>query len=340
MKLGVQDFSRVNMLYGYAGGSDALRQLADRLRALLPPGGELFRSEGPRFTLCLPGEDRGAAEKLYQAIRAAAEGEIRLGVWEDQTWQALQNRYPEEMDHFSSRLDLWRAEGAETAQQLVDRFIPALRRVAEAHDGGTVAVFSHGAALRVVLGVLQGLSLAEVGTKPHGDNTAVSLLTWENGTFRVEYRDDNSHLAERGLSTFAKQTWWQDGRMKDQGSEYRPLPETERGRFGVPTGDEATGIWYGDALIGAFSFRREADGLRLTRYILAPEWRGRRLGVPPMGQVLRYCRHQELPWLRLTCADRALRLFFARLGFVAAVGDEMVKDARCVLPPLPAAYMR
>ena len=67
---------------------------------------------------------------------------------------------------------------------------------------------------------------------------------------------------------------------------------------------EATGIWYGDALIGAFSFRREADGLRLT------------------------------------CADRALRLFFARLGFVAAVGDEMVKDARCVLPPLPAAYMR
>ena len=266
--------------------------------------------------------------------------EIRLGVWEDQTWQELRNRYPEEMDHFSSRLDLWRAEGAETAQQLVDRFIPALRRVAEAHDGGTVAVFSHGAALRIVLGVLQGLSLAEVGTKPHGDNTAVSLLTWENGTFRVEYRDDNSHLAERGLSTFAKQTWWQEERMKEQGEEYRPLPETERGRFGVPAGDEATGIWYGDALIGAFSFRREADGLRLTRYILAPEWRGRRLGVPPMGQVLRYCRHQALPWLRLTCADPALRLFFARLGFVAAEGDEMVKDARCVLPPLPAAYMR
>ena len=69
------------------------------------------------------------------------------------------------MDHFSRRLDLWRAEGAETAQQLVDRFVPALRRIAEAHDGGTVAVFSHGAALRIVLGVLQGLSLAEVGDK-------------------------------------------------------------------------------------------------------------------------------------------------------------------------------
>ena len=78
MKLGVQDFSRVNMLYG--GGSDALRQLADKIRALLPPGGELFRSEGPRFTLCLPGEDRETAERLYQDIRAAAEGDLRLGV--------------------------------------------------------------------------------------------------------------------------------------------------------------------------------------------------------------------------------------------------------------------
>ena len=80
MKLGVQDFSRVNMLYGYAGGSDVLRQLADWIRALLPSGGELFRSEGPRFTLCLPGGDRKTAEKLYQDICAAAEGELRLGV--------------------------------------------------------------------------------------------------------------------------------------------------------------------------------------------------------------------------------------------------------------------
>ena len=80
MKLGVQDFSRVNMLYGYAGGSDVLRQLADWIRALLPSGGELFRSEGPRFTLCLPGGDRETAEKLYQDICAAAEGELRLGV--------------------------------------------------------------------------------------------------------------------------------------------------------------------------------------------------------------------------------------------------------------------
>ena len=67
-------------------------------------------------------------------------------------------------------------EGCETAQTVLDRYLPALRRVAREHDGQTVAVFSHGAAMRIVLGTLQGLPLAEIGQSPHGDNTAVSLI--------------------------------------------------------------------------------------------------------------------------------------------------------------------
>ena len=35
---------------------------------------------------------------------------------------------------------------------------------------------SHGAALRTLLGTLQGMSLEEIGQTGHGDNTAVSLL--------------------------------------------------------------------------------------------------------------------------------------------------------------------
>lgn len=44
--------------------------------------------------------------------------------------------------------------------------------MAAENDGKTVAVFSHGAAMRMVLGTLNGLSLADVGETPHGDNTA------------------------------------------------------------------------------------------------------------------------------------------------------------------------
>ena len=59
--------------------------------------------------------------------------------------------------------------------------------------------------MRIVLGTLQGLPLAEIGQSPHGDNTAVSLIEAQGDDLRVVFRDDNSHLtAQEGLSTFGE----------------------------------------------------------------------------------------------------------------------------------------
>ena len=60
-------------------------------------------------------------------------------------------------------------------------------------------------------------------------------------------------------------------------------------------------------------------------YYIRPEWRGRRLGIPPMGQAVQRFRAQGLDELRLHCADEELRGFFEALGFAPGEGDEMVK---------------
>ena len=196
---------------------DALRERFRKVDIDAVYSSDLYRTQITARAIWLP---KALPLHLEPAFR-----EICMGEWEDHTWHELNVKYPEEMYNFNRRADLWRVPGAETAQQVVDRFIPALERVARAHEGGTAAVFSHGMALRTVLGVLQGQTLAEVGQTPHGDNTAVSLLEWENGTFRVVYRDDNSHLTERGLSTFARQSWWKEKNMVESGEGYGPLPE-------------------------------------------------------------------------------------------------------------------
>ena len=291
---------------------------------------DLYRTQITARAIWLP---KSLPLQLEPAFR-----EICMGQWEDHTWHELNVKYPEEMYNFNRRADLWRVPGAETAQQVVDRFIPALERVARKHEGGAVAVFSHGMALRTVLGVLQGQTLAQVGQTSHGDNTAVSLLEWDGASFRVVYRDDNSHLTERGLSTFAKQSWWKDKNMMESGEGYAPLPEDMRAEWRIPAGSEATGVWYGDALIGAFALTDEGDALRLTQYVLAPEWRGRGLGIPPMGQAIGACLKKGCSALRVSCPDKALRPFFARLGFIPTAGDDMEKDVRRILPPVPAAY--
>ena len=187
---------------------------------------DLFRA---RTTARAIYEPKGLELHLEPAFR-----EIHMGCWEGRPWQELNTAYEEQMFYFNRQLDKFHVEGSETAQQVLDRYIPALKRVAAENDGKTVAVFSHGAAMRMVLGTLNGLSLAEVGETPHGDNTAVSLLEIDGDDIRVVYRNDNSHQVEAGLSTFAKQTWWRDKRMMSGGQYYKDMDEATAVRFGVP----------------------------------------------------------------------------------------------------------
>ena len=311
---------------------DALRQRFHDVDIDAVYASDLYRTQTTARAIWLP---KALPLHLEPAFR-----EIHMGVWEDHPWHELNKQYPEEMYHFNRRVDLWRVEGGETAQQVLERYIPALHRIGAAHDGGTVAVFSHGAALRIVLGTLQGVPLSGIGDTPHGDNTAVSLLTWDDGALRVEYRDDNSHLTERGLSTFARQCWWRSAKMVDPGEDYVPLPEELRDRFHVPAGGEAVGIRCGGTFIGALQLLPDEEpGIGwLGWYWLDPAYRGTGHGIAPMGRVLLYWRHRSAEYLRLRCGDRELRRFFARLGFYPLEGDVMEKDIRVQLPPIPAEY--
>ena len=311
---------------------DALRRRFQDVDIDAVYASDLYRTQLTARAIWLP---KALPLRLEPAFR-----EIHMGVWEDRTWHELNVQYPEEMYRFNRRVDLFHVEGGETARQVLDRFLPALHRVGAAHDGGTAAVFSHGAALRIVLGTLQGVPLSDIGDTPHGDNTAVSLLTWDNGELRVEYRDDNSHLTAEGLSTFAKQSWWRSKNMVESGEDYVPLPPALRPRFHVPDGGEVVGIRKDETFIGAFQLLPDdaPDAGRLGWYWLDPAWRGRGLGVAPMGQVLSHFRRQGAGFLRLSCGDRDLRRFFARLGFYPLDGDTMEKDIRVQLPPIPQEY--
>ena len=126
--------------------------------------------------------------------RVPALREINVGNWEERTWGDIYRCDPEQMEYFSHQFTKWHIEGAETPQQVLDRVLGAVRKIAAENGGRTVAVFSHGYAIRLLLAHLQGYTLAEAGATPHGDNTAVSLLEAEGDTLRVVFRDDNSHL--------------------------------------------------------------------------------------------------------------------------------------------------
>ena len=280
---------------------------------------DLFRT---RTTARAIYEPKGLTLHTTPAFR-----EVGIGVWEGHTWQELAMTEPEELHRFNRDMRKWHVEGGETVEGVLTRYIPALRRIAEEYDGKTVAVFSHGTALRLVLGTLQGLTMEEINQTRHADNTAVSLLEYEKGQFRVIYRDDNSHLMASDLSTLARQAWWKDKRMAEKGEYYAPMTDSDRAVLNqhggnVPSEGRVIAVRYEDEPIGGVQM---LPGGVIGWYWLRPDWRCKRLGVPPLGQAVQYFRAQGLENLRLRCGDADLRRFFESLGFVPGEGDEMVK---------------
>lgn len=157
--------------------------------------------------------------------------EVCLGDWEDEPWGDLSYRYPEAMIAFNDDPEAWFAPGAESFVHLKERMMAAIRRIAAAHDGQTVACVSHGMAIRTLLSDILGVPSNEIRRLPHGDNTSVSLLEIEGEDIKVVFYNDASHL-EGELSTFARQSWWRKPGLHDQNNvRFRTLdpgkePET------------------------------------------------------------------------------------------------------------------
>ncbi len=144
--------------------------------------------------------------------------EMCMGAWEGQSWGDIAWRWPEQMAYFNNDPGKLSVPGGESFSQLQARIGGALMGIAEKHDGQTVAVVTHGMAIRCFLCGVMGLCSADIGGVLHGDNTSVSLLEIADGKVRVLFYNDNSHLGET-LSTFARQKWWR----KDAGTDYANL---------------------------------------------------------------------------------------------------------------------
>ncbi len=286
--------------------------------------------------------------------------EICVGEWEEKTWGEIGIEEAEQLALFTSRPDLWQVEGGESMVAVRDRMLAALRDIGEKNSGKTVAVFSHGCAIRLTLGEIEGCGLDEIGKTPHGDNTAVSKIEYENGAFRLIYRDDNSHV--KALSTFANQHWWKHPNGVEPGLYFRPveLPGQAAlltdcvGNGWIAAGETRTfnadvllreaaerptiGAYMEGAPAGILQLNPEKEAAEkagwISLYCMAEGCRSRGLGIQLLGQaVLRYrAMGREKLRLSLRRGNKAALRFFAQYGFspVNPAADPLVleKDIR------------
>lgn len=279
--------------------------------------------------------------------------EVNMGIWEDRAWGELAQVDAEQLAFFNATDPRWQVEGGETYQELRMRIAAALWQIAKNHPSQTVAVVSHGTAIRCALSELQGLSMEEMAKLPHSDNTAVSLLEFEEQSVKVVFSNDATHLPEE-ISTFARQKWWKQdaGSLADANLWFRPLDMERDGDIYRAARREAWQNIHGSmefydedgfyqdakaqwrqnpwavscAMLGndavgliQMDMRREAEkGVGYIPFVyMRPQHRKRGLGVQLIGQAVSLYRGLGRNCLRLRCApDNAVaQRFYARFGF-------------------------
>ncbi len=243
--------------------------------------------------------------------------EIRVGDWEGRTWGEIARLYPEQTGSFNREMDRWQVPGAERPRDVLERVRKAVLSIAEANDGKTVAVVSHGYAVRLLLGSLQGLSLKEIGNTPIGDNTAVSLLEGDGDHLQVLWRDDNRHLLTPeylaqeppGPRANALETglWFRPygpGEPLPAGLDALPVPE------GGPEVLVLTG-YLDETPVGVLALGPNLGRIALA--YIAPDHRGRGLGTQLLGQAVQHTRRGG--GNRLSALGEPGNRFLLRNGF-------------------------
>ncbi len=233
--------------------------------------------------------------------------EIKMGDLEDVPFGQARWADPEDMARFNHSDPAWRRPGGEGFQEVGERLVRSLTRIARAHPDQSVAVFSHGTAIRQGVARIQNLPPDQWHTLGHSDNTAVTTLLWDGSAFAVDYIGDASHVPDE-LSTLKKQLWWRkDSKAEDVNLRYEsPSP----------------GLWLafaGDRPAGRLELEPDREAEEQNGHIahleLEPEFRGRNLGVQLLGQAVSVYRPLGRRYLRLRGVNEEALGFFRTYGF-------------------------
>lgn len=133
--------------------------------------------------------------------------EINGGVWEGMFWTDIAKNYPKEHDLWKNDMKNFYVEGSERMSEVYGRMINAVEQIVRENEEKTVVVVSHGCALRNYLSYAEFGSPDRLGDVGWSDNTAVSLIEYDELIRpKLIFKNDSSHLPPEA-STLAFSNW-------------------------------------------------------------------------------------------------------------------------------------
>lgn len=127
--------------------------------------------------------------------------EINGGIFENVPFQTMFTEHPDVAKVWHTAFHLFAPEGGEPMTAVYERSYRALLSIAQdpANDGKTLIVASHGGFIKAFLCRLIYGNIEKLTDVPWPTNTSVSLVTYEDGAFHLEFSNDDSHLPDELL---------------------------------------------------------------------------------------------------------------------------------------------
>ena len=284
---------------------------------------DLYRTRATASAIYLP---KGLPLHKDSSLR-----EVNLGTWEGKPWGEIARQDPEQFVNFSIHSHLWRVKGGETAEEVQNRLMKRISEIARNHDKETIAIVSHGFAIRMLLAKLQGYPLENIGDSPQEGNTAVSMLEMENGELRVVFRSDIGHLSS--ISNANNKIFHKRASALEDGMYYRSpiLPEENDQLMNMraAAGNDAHDTSLCDSCTGLYTLfgfdgkespsallQMDDNGQIRVLYVV-PEERQQGLGIQLIGQAVQSAGTLGRSSLQVQlCEENKAQEWFANNGFV------------------------
>ena len=265
--------------------------------------------------------------------------EVAMGEWEEVSWGDIEHQFPEMLANFNLDPANWMIDGNEPYEDVITRMMDFITEVSQLHDGETVAIVTHGFAIRSTLTRLLGHCSEESVMVRYCDNTAVTLLTFSDGNLSVQYHSDNSHL-NKDESTLAHQKWWRNENMlSTENMRYQELDgvcdasvlaqfQSESGL--LPSAEVVYLTFFGEQPVGVLCLGKACGSVgEIKHFSLLPEFRNRRFGVQLLGKAITEYRKQKVEHLRIKLRkDTPAYKLCKKHGFVVleVSGDDVVLE--------------
>lgn len=145
----------------------------------------------------------------FEIIKVDGIMEIDGGVFEGKHWKELPALFPEAYDLWANKHHAFEVQDGEKMIDVYDRMKKSITQIVSDNKGKTIAIVSHGCAIRNFLCYANKFPFEELDSVEWCDNTGVCKFEFDDDELfpNIVFQNDSSHL-DHESSTLSHQSWW------------------------------------------------------------------------------------------------------------------------------------